>query len=40
VLGQISLTIDGTWFYPKDPNNPEHQKSAENAQMSVHYLQQ
>ncbi|KAE9532071.1 hypothetical protein AGLY_010273 [Aphis glycines] len=33
--GQISLTMDAMWFYPKDPNNPEHQKAAENARMST-----
>ncbi|XP_060872825.1 myrosinase 1-like [Metopolophium dirhodum] len=33
--GQISLTIDGVWFYPKDPNNPEHQKAAERARIST-----
>ncbi|XP_060850731.1 myrosinase 1-like [Rhopalosiphum padi] len=33
--GQISLAIDGAWFYPKDPNNPEHQKAAETAKMST-----
>ncbi|XP_025207057.1 myrosinase 1-like [Melanaphis sacchari] len=33
--GQISFAIDGTWFYPKDPNNPEHQKSAESAIIST-----
>ncbi|XP_026808428.1 myrosinase 1-like [Rhopalosiphum maidis] len=31
--GQISIAIDGTWFYPKDPNNPEHIKSAESARI-------
>jgi len=35
VLGQISLAMDAIWFYPKDPNNPEHQKAAENARMST-----
>ncbi|CAH1737227.1 unnamed protein product [Aphis gossypii] len=33
--GQVSLAMDGVWFYPKDPNNPEHQKSAEIARMST-----
>lgn len=34
-IGQISLVIDGTWFYPQDPNNLEHQKSAEFALLST-----
>ncbi|XP_001946340.2 myrosinase 1 [Acyrthosiphon pisum] len=33
--GQISLSIDGVWFYPKDPNNPDHQKAAERARIST-----
>ncbi|KAF0724107.1 myrosinase 1-like, partial [Aphis craccivora] len=33
--GEVSLTIDGVWYYPKDPNNPEHQKCAESARMST-----
>lgn len=36
--GQVSLAIDGAWFYhfyPKDPNNPKHQKSAEIARIST-----
>ncbi|KAL5242694.1 hypothetical protein ACI65C_010104 [Semiaphis heraclei] len=33
--GQMSMCIDGVWFYPKDPNNPEHRKAAECARMST-----
>ncbi|KAL4121995.1 hypothetical protein QTP88_014410 [Uroleucon formosanum] len=33
--GKISITIDGVWFYPKDSNNPEHQKTAECERIST-----
>jgi len=39
LIGEVSLAIDGVWFYPKDPNNPEHQKAAENARMSTVNIQ-
>ncbi len=35
MIGEVSIAIDGVWFYPKDPNNPEHQKAAENARIST-----
>jgi len=33
--GEISFSINGTWFYPQDPNNPEHKKIAEFANLST-----
>ncbi|XP_025409616.1 myrosinase 1-like [Sipha flava] len=29
--GQLGYCVDTMWFYPQDPNNPEHQKCAERA---------
>ncbi|XP_025407339.1 cytosolic beta-glucosidase-like [Sipha flava] len=29
--GQLGCCVDTMWFYPQDPNNPEHQKCAERA---------
>lgn len=34
-LGEVSLVIDGTWFYPEDPNDPEHRKIAKFAALST-----
>ncbi|VVC28461.1 Glycoside hydrolase family 1,Glycoside hydrolase superfamily [Cinara cedri] len=33
--GEISIGINGTWYYPKDPNNPEHRKIAKLAHLST-----
>lgn len=33
--GEVSIVIDGTWYYPQDPNNPRHRKTSEFARMST-----
>ncbi|VVC43452.1 Hypothetical protein CINCED_3A008145 [Cinara cedri] len=33
--GECSITIEGSWFYPEDSNNPEHQRIAELARLST-----
>ncbi|VVC33824.1 Glycoside hydrolase family 1,Glycoside hydrolase superfamily [Cinara cedri] len=33
--GEVSIAINGTWFYPKDPNNPEHRRIAKLARLST-----
>lgn len=33
--GEISLVVDGAWFYPQDPSNTDHRKSAEFALTST-----
>ncbi|VVC43453.1 Glycoside hydrolase family 1,Glycoside hydrolase superfamily [Cinara cedri] len=33
--GECSITIEGSWFYPEDPTDPEHQRIAELARLST-----
>lgn len=33
--GEIGMTVEGTWYYPQYPGNPEHKKTAQFACLST-----